>query len=241
VKTAAGEMSFLDHLEELRWRLVKIAIAVILTSIPCGIFWKRLFDIVMVYPLSMANPKPHLIFTTPVEAVLVSFKIAIGGGVILAAPILFYQIWRFVAPGLYIKERKIVLPMVFISSILFIVGILFCYFMLPLMLKFLTNYAAYRLDPFFKINDYFGFLFKLSLAFGVVFELPVVCFILARMGIINVSFLLKHWRITIVIIAVIAAILSPPDAFSMMVLAVPLLLLYGISILVVRLAGRKPS
>jgi sec-independent protein translocase protein TatC len=241
VKSAAGEMSFLDHLEELRWRLVKIAIAVILTSIPCGIFWKRLFDIVMVYPLNMANPKPHLIFTTPVEAVIVSFKIAVGGGVILSAPVIFYQIWRFVAPGLYAKEKKIVLPTVFLASISFVAGILFCYFTLPLVLKFLTNYAAYRLDPFFKINDYFGFLFKLSLAFGAVFELPVVSFILARLGIINVSFLLKHWRIAIVSIAVIAAILSPPDAFSMMVLAIPLLLLYTVSILVVRLAGRKPS
>jgi sec-independent protein translocase protein TatC len=240
VKSAAGEMSFLDHLEELRWRLVKIAVAVILTSIPCGIFWKRLFDIVMVYPLSLANPKPHLIFTTPVEAVIVSFKIAVGGGVILSAPIIFYQIWRFVAPGLYAREKKIVLPTVFLASISFVAGILFCYFMLPLVLKFLTNYAAYRLDPFFKVNDYFGFLFKLSLAFGVVFELPVVSFILARLGIINVSFLLKHWRIAIVSIAVIAAILSPPDAFSMMVLAIPLLLLYGISILIVRFAGRKP-
>jgi sec-independent protein translocase protein TatC len=241
VKSAAGEMSFLDHLEELRWRLVKMGIAVILTSIPCGIFWKRLFDIVMVYPLNLADPKPHLIFTTPVEAVVVSFKIAIGGGVILATPVIFYQIWRFVAPGLYTKERKVVLPMVFLSSISFIIGILFCYFTLPLVLKFLTNYAAYRLDPFFKVNDYFGFLFNFSLAFGAVFELPVVSFILARMGIINASFLLKHWRITIVIIAVVAAVLSPPDAFSMMVVAVPLLLLYVVSILVVRLAGRKPS
>jgi sec-independent protein translocase protein TatC len=241
VKSDAGEMSFLDHLEELRWRLVKMGIAVILTSIPCGIFWKRLFDIVMVYPLNLANPKPHLIFTTPVEAVIVSFKIAIGGGVVLATPVIFYQIWGFVAPGLYAKERKVVLPMVFLSSISFIAGILFCYFTLPLVLKFLTNYAAYRLDPFFKVNDYFGFLFSFSLAFGAVFELPVVSYILARMGIIDVSFLLKHWRITIVIIAVIAAVLSPPDAFSMMVVGVPLLLLYGISILVVRLAGRKPS
>jgi sec-independent protein translocase protein TatC len=241
VKSAAGEMSFLDHLEELRWRLVKMGIAVIITSIPCGIFWKRLFDIVMVYPLNLANPKPHLIFTTPVEAVVVSFKIAIGGGVILATPVIFYQIWRFVAPGLYVKERKVILPMVFISSISFIAGILFCYFTLPLVLKFLTNYAAYRLDPFFKVNDYFGFLFNFSLAFGAVFELPVVSFILARMGIINTSFLLKHWRITIVIIAVAAAVLSPPDAFSMTVVAVPLLLLYAVSIVVVRLAGRKPS
>jgi sec-independent protein translocase protein TatC len=239
VKPADGEMSFLNHLEELRWRLVKIALAVAATSIPCGIFWKQLFDIVMIYPLRFSSPKPHLIFTTPVEAVLVSFKIALGGGVILAAPVVFYQIWRFVVPGMYAKEKKIVLPTVFLASISFIIGILFCYFTLPLMLKFLTGYAAYRLDPFFKVNDYFSFLLKLSLAFGIVFELPVVSFILARLGLIQASFLIKHSRIAIVIIAVLAAVLSPPDAFSMMVLAVPLLLLYGLSILIVRFAGRK--
>ena len=234
-------MSFLDHLEELRWRLIKMALAVVLCSIPCGIFWKRLFDIVMIYPLRFADPKPHLIFTSPVESVVVSFKIALGGGVILAAPVVFYQIWRFFAPGLYAKEKKIVLPTVFISSIAFIAGILFCYSTLPLVFRFLTSYAAYRLDPYFKVNDYFGFLLKLSLAFGAVFELPVVSFVLARLGILTPAFLIKHSRIAIVIIFVVAAVLSPPDVFSMTVLAVPLLLLYGLSILVARLAGRKKT
>ncbi|MBN1128193.1 MAG: twin-arginine translocase subunit TatC [Chitinispirillaceae bacterium] len=241
MKTASGEMSFLDHLEELRWRLVKIALAVAACSIPCGIFWKRLFDIVMVYPLRFTDPKPQLIFTAPIEAVLISFKIAIGGGVILASPVVFFQIWRFVAPGMYAKEKKIVFPAVIFATLSFIGGILFCYLTLPLVLKFLTGYAASRLDPFFKINDYFGFILKLSLAFGIVFELPVVSFILARLGLINASFLMRHSRIAIVIIAVLAALLSPPDPFSMGLLAVPLLLLYGMSILIVRVARRNPA
>ncbi|MBN1127929.1 MAG: twin-arginine translocase subunit TatC [Chitinispirillaceae bacterium] len=240
-RSDSGEMSFLDHLEELRWRLIKIAIAIGLFAIPCGIFWKQIFDVAMIYPLRFAEPKPHLIFTSPVEAVLVSVKIALGGGLIFAAPVLFYQVWRFVAPGMYAKEKRIVLPTVIIASLSFVAGLLFCYFTLPLVLKFLTGYAAYRLDPFFKINDYFGFLLKLSIAFGVVFELPVISFMLARLGLIDARFLIKHSRIAVVIIAVMAALLSPPDVFSMSLLAVPLLVLYGVSILIARLAGRKKT
>jgi sec-independent protein translocase protein TatC len=193
----------------------------------------------MVYPLQYADPKPHLIFTSPVEAVLLSFKIALGAGFVIAAPIVFYQIWKFIAPGLYLKEKKIVMPTVFASTVAFLSGILFCYFLLPFLFKVLTSYAGQRLDPFFKIDEYFSFLLKLSIAFGLVFELPVVSFVLARTGVLKSDFLIRHARIAIVIIFIIAAILTPPDIFSQMALAVPLLVLYGISILVARFAGRK--
>jgi sec-independent protein translocase protein TatC len=103
----------------------------------------------------------------------------------------------------------------------------------------LTNYAGYRLDPYFKVNDYFAFLLKLSLAFGLVFELPVVSFVLVRMGLLTSDFLIRHVRIAIVIIFIVAAILTPPDVFSQLLLALPLLLLYGLSIIVARIAGRK--
>jgi sec-independent protein translocase protein TatC len=239
VKPQSGEMSFLDHLEELRWRIVKIALAVAICAVPCGIFWKRIFDIVMIYPLRFANPKPQLIFTSPTESVLLSFKIALGAGVIVAIPVVFYQIWRFVAPGLFPKEKRIVLPTVFASSIAFLCGISFCYFVLPFLLRILTAYAGTRLNPFFKIDEYFSFLLKLSLAFGVVFEMPVISFVLSRLGILTPKVLIRHSRIAIVIIAVIAAVLTPPDIFSMMMLAVPLLALYGLSILVAYFARRK--
>lgn len=235
----AGEMSFLDHLEELRWRIVKIALSLAVCSIPCGIFWKKIFNVVMIYPLHFANPKPHLIFTSPVESVMISLKIALGGGVVLAAPVIFYQIWRFVSPGLFPKEKRIFLPAVVASTIAFLCGIAFCYTMLPFLLRVLTNYAGHLLDPYFKVNDYFGFLLKLSLAFGIVFELPVVSFVLVRMGLLSSTFLVRHIRIAIVIIFIIAAVLTPPDIFSMLVLAFPLLLLYGLSIIVARVAGRN--
>ncbi len=231
-------MSFLDHLEELRWRIVKIALSLVLCSIPCGIFWKKIFNAVMLYPLRFANPRPHLIFTSPVESVMISIKIALGGGVVLAAPFLFYQMWKFVSPGLFPNEKRIVAPAVIASTVAFLCGIVFCYTMLPFLLRVLTNYAGHLLDPYFKVNDYFGFLLKLSLAFGVVFELPVVSFVLSRMGILTPHFLVRHSRIAIVIIFVIAAVLTPPDIFSMLVLAFPLLLLYGLSIVVAKVAWR---
>jgi sec-independent protein translocase protein TatC len=239
VKEPGAEMSFFSHLEELRWRLVKIAVALLVCFVPCWIFWRQIFDVVMVYPLQFADPKPHLIFTSPVEAVLLSFKIAFGAGFVLAAPVIFYQIWKFIAPGLYPKEKKLVMPTVVASTVAFLSGILFCYFLLPFLFKVLTSYAGSRLDPFFKIDEYFSFLLKLSIAFGLVFELPVVSFVLARVGVLKAEFLLRHARIAIVVIFVIAAILTPPDIFSQMALAVPLLALYGISILVARFAGRK--
>jgi sec-independent protein translocase protein TatC len=234
-----GEMSFLDHLEELRWRLIKIALSVVGCSVPCGFFWKKIFNLVMIYPLQYAHPRPHLIVTTPVESVMISLKIALGGGVILAAPLAFYQIWRFVSPGLFPKERNLVLPAVIASTVAFLSGIVFCYFMLPFLLRVLTSYAAQLVDPYFKINDYFGFLLKLSLAFGIVFELPVVSYLLVRMGLLTPAFLIRHSRIAIVIIFVVAAVLTPPDIFSQLTLALPLLLLYGLSIVVAFMAGRK--
>jgi sec-independent protein translocase protein TatC len=235
----AGEMSFLGHLEELRWRIVKCAVALFVCAVPCGIFWKKIFDVVMIYPLRFANPRPHLIITSPVESVMVSIKIALGGGVVLAVPVIFYQIWKFVSPGLFPNEKRTVLPTVIASSVAFICGILFCYTLLPFLLRVLTNYAGYRLDPYFRVNDYFAFLLKLSLAFGIVFELPVVSFVLVRMGLLTSDFLVRHVRIAIVIIFIVAAILTPPDVFSQLLLALPLLLLYGLSIIVARIAGRK--
>jgi sec-independent protein translocase protein TatC len=234
-----GEMSFFDHLEELRWRIIKIVLSLVLCSVPCGIFWKIIFNVAMIYPLKFANPKPHLIFTSPVESVMISLKIALGGGMVLAAPVVFYQIWRFVSPGLFPKEKRIVGPAVIASTVAFLCGIAFCYTMLPFLLRVLTNYAGQLLDPYFKVNDYFGFLLKLSIAFGIVFELPVVSFVLARMGVLTSGFLVRHLRIAVVIIFVVAAVLTPPDIFSMLVLAFPLLLLYGLSIMVAHIAGRS--
>jgi sec-independent protein translocase protein TatC len=239
MKKKTGEMSIMDHLEELRWRIVKIALSIVVFAIPCGIYWQKIIDVVMLYPLRFTNPKPRLIFTTPAESVMLSFQIALAGGLIIAAPVIFYQIWKFVSPGLYKKEKRLVLPTVFASSFFFLAGILFCYFTLPLVMNFLVSFAGNRIDPMFKVGDYFNFILKLSLSFGLVFEMPVVSFVLARFGVLTPGFLIKNFRYAIVIIFIVAAVLTPPDVFSQTLLAMPLLVLYGISIVVAALASKK--
>lgn len=235
-----SEMSFLGHLEELRWRIIKSVLTVIAFAIPCGIFWQKIFDVVMIHPLRFANPRPLLIVTNPVEAVMLSFKIAIAGGVICAVPVIIYQVWRFVAPGLYKKEKVIILPTVIASTVFFLMGVGFCYAVLPYMVQFLSQFSQGRLESMFRINEYMNFLIQLTMAFGVVFQLPVASFVLSRMGVISPKFLVKYSRHAILIIFVVAAILSPPDVLSQCILAAPLLVLYGVSILVSQLSQRKP-
>jgi sec-independent protein translocase protein TatC len=170
-------MPFLAHLEELRWRVIKIALSVLVFAIPGWIYWEKIFELVMLYPLRLSSPTPKLIYTTPAESVVLSLKIALATGVIAAAPVIFFQIWHFVSPGLYGKEKKVVLPVVLASTILFIMGIMFSYLTFPYVMRFLTMYAAEKLNPFFKAGDYFSFLLKISFSFGVIFELPVVSFV----------------------------------------------------------------
>jgi sec-independent protein translocase protein TatC len=232
-------MNFLDHLEELRGRLIKSLVAVVICAIPCGIYWNKIFSILMVYPLRYTNPKPHLIFTAPAEAIILSMKIALVGGIVVAVPFIFYQVWAFIAPGLYGKEKKVVLPIVISSSFSFFLGIGFAYVVIPLMIKVLATFGAGILEPYFKASEYISFLIKMSLAFGLIFELPVVCYVLTKMGILTPKFLINKVRHAIVIIFIVAAVLTPPDVLSQLFLAAPLLIIYGISILVSFLAQER--
>ncbi len=234
-------MPILDHLEELRWRIIKALGAVIVFAIPSGIYWRKIFDLALVYPMSIANPRPRLIFTTPGEAVVISMKIAIVGGIIGALPVLFYQLWKFVAPGLYKHEKKIILPTVLASTFCFLLGVSFAYLVLPYFVKFLAEYGAGVLDPFFKASDYINFIMTMVLSFGAIFELPVVAFALAKLGIITPQFLIKNIRYAIVLIFVVAAILTPPDIISQCVMAAPLIILYGMSILTAHWGQRKKT
>lgn len=227
-----NEMSFLDHLEEFRWRIVKCLIAIAVFAVPCGIFWERIFDIVMIYPLRLSNPKPRLIYTSPAEAIILSIKIAIASGIILAAPVVFYQIWRFISPGLYKKEKVFILPVVIASTVFFLLGIGFSYLTVPFVISFLSKFAEGKLDAFYRAQEYLGFLIKLAFAFGVVFELPVISFVLTKLGFLTPMFLIKNIRYAAVIIFIMAAVLTPPDVVSQMFLALPLIVLYGVSILV---------
>jgi len=184
----------------------------------------------MLYPLRDATPQPKLIITSPIETVVLSLKIAFAGGFLGALPILFYQLWRFIAPGLYPQEKAVVLPLVLSSTLSFLAGVGFSYMVIPTIISFLANYTGSTVEQLFKINEYFSFLLKLVLAFGIVFELPVLSFILTKAGVITPKFLVKNIRYSIVAIFIASAVLTPPDIISQLFMSGPLLLLYLVSI-----------
>ena len=241
VNTESGykKMTLTDHLEELRSVIIRCLFAIILCAIPCGIFWKRIFELLTAYPLKLSDPLPTIIYTTPAEAVMLSIKIALTGGLLLASPFIFLQMWKFISPGLYKNEKRVILPAAFASTFCFLSGVVFSSFLLPMMLKFLTGFGAGLLDPFFKADEYLGFILRICLAFGVAFQLPVIAFVLSKMGVINHLLLLRYARHAIVGIFILAAILTPPDILSQVLLALPLLILYAISILICFICGKK--
>lgn len=221
------EMSFLDHLEELRGRLIKCLAFVVVFSVVAFFFSSKMIDFI-------AKPLPGVYFMGPVEALSVRMKIAMIVGVIVSAPVILYQLWQFVVPGLLEKEVKVVAPLVFFSTFSFVVGASFAFFIvLPNMVKFLLSFGTDKLHPWIKIDDYLSFIGYTTLAFGVVFELPVVSYFLGRIGIISSRTLRKGRRYAIVAIMIVAAVVTPtPDAFNMMLLAVPLYVLYELSVIV---------
>jgi sec-independent protein translocase protein TatC len=239
-KGAQEGMNFLDHLEELRSRLIKSIVAVFVFAVPCFFLWRKILAILMVYPLRFANPKPHIIFTAPAEAVMLSMKIALVGGMIIAIPYIFYQIWAFVSPGLYGKEKKIILPVVISSSFSFFLGLAFAYVAIPFLIKVLTRFGGGVIEPYFKASEYISFLIKMGLACGIIFEMPVVSWVLTRIGILTPKFLISKLRHAIVIIFIVAAVITPPDVLSQFFLAIPLLAIYGVSILVSYLSRERP-
>ncbi|MFH0921536.1 MAG: twin-arginine translocase subunit TatC [Fibrobacterota bacterium] len=235
------EMSFGDHLFEFRSHLIKSVLAVTVCSAGGLFFWKPLLHVFTGHPLSkMAHP-PKLVFTTPTEAFVVNFKLGVFAGLLVAAPFVLYQVWCFVAPALYLREKKTIFPVVFVSTLFFVSGVFFGYrYVLPTAFAFLLDYDSAGLTPMLSINKYVGFIVQMLVGFGAVFELPVFAFVLARMGLITHRTLLKYLRHAVVVIFIVAAILTPsPDVFSQVMMAGPLLVLYGLSMGVAYLARKK--
>ncbi|MBA4393175.1 MAG: twin-arginine translocase subunit TatC, partial [Desulfobacca sp.] len=167
-------------------------------------------------------------------------KTSLIAGIVLASPIIFYELWMFIAPGLYQKEKKFVLPFVFISSLLFVGGALFGYYVVfPVGFRFLVGFSTENIRALPSLQLYLSFCLKLLVGFGLVFELPVLAFFLGWTGIINSKMMAKNRRIAILLVFVVSAIITPPDVVSQIMLAVPLYLLYEISILIVKFTGRN--
>jgi sec-independent protein translocase protein TatC len=230
-------MPITGHLEELRSRLLKV-------------IWALLAGMALSYAVSdiltgwLKRPlAADLYFFSPTEAFWVAMKVSFFGGLFLSLPVILYQVWRFIAPGLLPNERRLVLPFVLIGCFFFISGLLFCYFVVaPFALTFLVGFGLEQgLKPVFSIGLYMDFLLKFLLAFGVAFELPLVITVLAKLGLVTPQFLSRHRRYAIFVNAILAAILTPtPDVFNMMLMMVPLLLFYELGIWGARLFGRKP-
>lgn len=229
------KLSFIEHLEELRKRIIKCLVAIVIGFALSYAFAKKIFSL-LAKPLNEAlPPNSHLIFTSPTEAFWIYLKAAFITGFFLAAPFILYQIWKFIAPGLYEREKAYVAPFVISSSILFIGGAFFGYFFVfPPAFKFLiTNFASDLIQPLPSMKEYYSLATTLLLAFGVIFETPVFIFFLAKLEIVNYKMLLRFQKYAIVLAFFFGAILTPgPDVFSQFMMAIPLLILYEISVLI---------
>ena len=234
-------LPFTDHLEELRSRLIKSAIAVAVCFALCYGFSEQLFN-VLVYPLMRVMPEGgKLIFTGLPEAFFTYLKVSFFAGIILASPVLLYQFWMFVAPGLYGKERHILGPVIAITSFFFIGGALFGYFVVfPFGFKFLLSFGSDFIRTLPSMHEYLDFSIKLLFIFGLLFELPVLLALLARLGIVSVDLLKRNRKYAVIGAFVVAAFLTP-DVVSMILMAIPLMILYEIGIFGAKWLTRKKA
>jgi len=237
---SAEKQPFLSHLEELRKRLVICAIGVGAGFVIAYIFSERLFQL-LVAPLKAVMPEgDQMIFTNLPEMFFAYIKVAFIAGILAAAPLIFYQLWMFIAPGLYQKEKKMAIPFVISSTILFVGGALFGYFVVfPFGFKFFIGFSNEYVKALPSVKQYFSFSMKLLFAFGIVFELPVIIFFLSKMGIVTPQFLSQKRKYAILLTFALAAILTPPDVITQCMMAGPLIVLYEIGILVSRVAQKK--
>jgi len=233
-------MPVTDHLEELRARIIKCFVAIVVGFFISFTFSQQLFDF-LTYPLVKAMPEGgKLIYTSLQEAFVTYMKIAFFAGIFMAAPVIFYQIWKFVIPGLYEKERTYVVPFVIMACIFFIMGASFAFFVaFPVAFTFFLSFANDRIQALPSMKEYLSLCMSLIIAFGITFELPVVMFFLARMGLVDHTKLKKYRKYALLIISTAAAFLTPPDVLSMILLIIPLYFLYEISILVVYFTRKK--
>ncbi len=235
-------MTFIEHLEELRWCLLKSLGAVVVASVLSYVFSDRIFAF-MVAPLRQTlEPGQSVIGTGVAEAFFTEMKVALVAGVFFASPVIFYQLWRFITPALHHSEKQLVIPFVLCASLFFVGGAYFCYrVVLPVaFLYFIDQYRSLGVSPEIRIGEYFTLFFRMVLAFGITFELPVFTFFLVRIGLVDYRLMWRSFRYAILVIFILAAILTPtPDVINQTLLALPMTLLYLLSIGVAYVWRRK--
>jgi sec-independent protein translocase protein TatC len=234
------KQTFIEHLEELRKRLIISLIAVGIGFGISYIFSKEIFQLLMIPLIKALPPGASMIFTSLPEAFFTYLKVALLAGLFVASPVVLYQVWLFVAPALYSKEKKYVIPFVIFSTILFIGGAAFGYFIVfPYGFKFFMSFATDFIQPAPKLKEYLSFCSILLLTFGFVFELPLFIFFLAKLGVVDAGMLSRNRRYVIVGIFMLAAIFTPPDIVTQVMMAAPLVILYEFSIVLAKIVGKK--
>jgi sec-independent protein translocase protein TatC len=241
-KTASGEMPFLDHLEELRWRLIWSLLAVVVCAV-AGFFLVTRLDVLglLIEPIKPFLHGSKLKYLSPTEPFFITLKLAMSVGFVLASPIVIYQVWAFLSPALLPSEKRVIVPALYMGLVLFALGVLMSYkIVLPMTLNFTMNFQTESLEQNIVIGEYLGFVTRLLLAFGGVFELPVVILILSAMGLVTPEFLAGKRRHAIAIITVLASVLTPGDVITLtLMMMVPLILLYELSIILSRVVTRR--
>lgn len=233
------------HLQDLRKRLI-ISVAVLALSFGiCFNFWGVIFDWVAA-PMNSAlendTIKAHLVSLTILENIFVALKVAFFAALVVSMPIIFWQFWLFIAPGLYKHEKKIVLPFVAFASVMFLCGVAFAYYIvLPVVIENILLFGSDKFEGNLSAENYVMFFTRLVVGFGIAFELPVLSYFLAKVGMITDQSLKNFFKYAVVIIFIIAAIITPPDVLSQIFLAIPLVGLYGLSIVIARFVNPQPK
>jgi sec-independent protein translocase protein TatC len=241
---STGKMSFLEHLDELRTRLIHMIYGLVVGCALAYVFIGRIFNFLMRPLQEMLGKGGFLQYTDGPEPFMLYMKIGLLAGIFISSPWLLYQVWKFVSPGLYTHEKKFAIPFVVLTSVGFISGGLFSHFVaFPWTWKFFNSFSTDYMKFVPKVDEAFSLYTKMLLGFGIMFQLPTVVFFLARMGVVTARFLLKYFKYAVFIITVVAAVVSPgTDAMSTIVFAVPMLALYVVSIAIAYIfQKRKPA
>lgn len=221
-------MGILDHLEELRSTLISVIASWLLTSIVLWFFSGYILDFLLA-----TIPVESLYFHAPAEAFMVRMKLSFIAGFLLSFPFILFKVWSFISPGLFSSEKRVILPLIFPSTVLFYLGVVFAYWaMIPVVLNFLLKFSTGMLSPLISIEKYFSFVGRLCFAFGIVFQLPLIVVFLAVADLISPMALLRQWRWVVLAIFTAGAVLTPPDPASQLLMALPLLVLFFASILI---------
>jgi len=265
-ESAKDEMSFLDHLEELRWHLIRSVLAIVIIATVAFIFKDFIFDVLLFGPknkdfvtyrwfcsLSQTLGQgssfciEELPFRIQSRTVAGQFSAhlwtSVLAGFIVSFPYIIFEFWKFISPGLYEKERKNARGFIFIASLLFFIGVLFGYYIVtPISINFLGNYSvSSEIFNDFDLSSYIGLLRASVLASGIIFELPIIIYFLTRVGIVTPEFLRKNRKISLVLVLSLSAIITPPDIASQIIVSIPILILYEVSIIIAKVVTRNQN